>query len=172
MRVKPLPSLMPADAARFWGHVDVRAANECWEWKASRDRPPALPYGRFKIAGRTVKAHRVAYLLVHGQEPLPVARHRCDNPPCCNPNHVISGSVRDNTADRYARGRDRHQVGAAHHSASLTWEQVELIRARRGDGERLRVLAIELGVCEATVCNAARGVSYRTQEYVPRSQRG
>jgi len=33
--------------------------------------------------------------------------HRCDNPPCCRPDHLFLGTPADNTADMIAKGRGR-----------------------------------------------------------------
>jgi hypothetical protein len=81
----------------------VPAANGCIEWGASR-----FPqgYGQIKVNYQNRKAHRVAWELAHG--PIPdglVVCHRCDNPPCCNVDHLFLGTHSDNTRDMHAKGR-------------------------------------------------------------------
>src|SRR5690606_32428514 len=71
---------------RFWGKVDVRGPSECWPWKAST-WPSG--YGQFRMDGRPTGAHRVAYAVTRGDIPAGLhVLHRCDNPPCVNPNHL------------------------------------------------------------------------------------
>jgi hypothetical protein len=53
-------------------------------------------YGTIKY----MNAHKFAYTVPYGL----IIRHKCDNPPCCNPNHMILGTVADNTADAIDRG--------------------------------------------------------------------
>lgn len=55
-------------------------------------------------------AHRVAYALSRGIDPLSLTRrdhirHSCDNRPCGNPRHLSNGTTQQNTADRVARKR-------------------------------------------------------------------
>src|SRR5689334_4116509 len=72
---------------RFWSKVDRRAPAECWLWLGSRDDKG---YGRLDRNKRIARAHRLAWELTHG--PIPdglVVRHRCDNPPCVNPAHLL-----------------------------------------------------------------------------------
>lgn len=72
----------------------------CWPWQGPRFR---AGYGR---SGHHGYAHRAAYENAHG--PIPpgmVVRHRCDNPPCCNPAHLVLGTHAENMADMVARGR-------------------------------------------------------------------
>lgn len=96
--------------ARFWPKVDVRTPDECWEWKACRN---THGYGRVsgkKIGGKKHRlgAHRVAWMLANGADStwgLHVL-HKCDNPPCCNPDHLFLGTQADNMADMTAKGRD------------------------------------------------------------------
>ena len=51
-------------------------------------------------------AHRAAYELWVG--PIPegmVICHRCDNPPCCNPDHLFPGTYVENMQDCSRKGR-------------------------------------------------------------------
>ena len=88
----------------FWSYVKHGGPDGCWVWQG-----PTLPSGYGVIcAGRsTVYAHRKAWEL-HYKMPVPGGRqirHRCDNPPCCNPAHLVSGEGLDNMADMVERGR-------------------------------------------------------------------
>jgi hypothetical protein len=44
-----------------------------------------------------------------------VIRHSCDNRPCCEPLHLLSGTHADNVQDRVARGRTARMFGVANH---------------------------------------------------------
>jgi hypothetical protein len=73
-------------ALRFWAKVDVRGADECWEWSASYR---GKGYGGFVVGRRLLAAHRVAYELRHG--PIPEGMeidHLCRNRRCVNPGHL------------------------------------------------------------------------------------
>lgn len=92
---------------RFWQRIEQKPSG-CWEWTGARDRG----YGRLVIARKMHRAHRLAYELVHG--PIPdglVVMHACDNPPCCNPNHLSVGTPLDNTRDMIAKQRGRRVSG-------------------------------------------------------------
>lgn len=64
-------------------------------------------YGRFMANGVVVKAHRFAYELAHGPGSAngQQVHHLCNNPPCCNPAHLILGNNASNIAWRIACGR-------------------------------------------------------------------
>ena len=94
-------------APRFWRKVDIKGVDECWLWLASfgfRD------YGKFKLNGTYVAAHRIAYELTFGPiEKGKIICHKCDNPSCCNPYHLFQGTQSDNNADKYRKGRGANQ---------------------------------------------------------------
>ncbi len=112
---------------RLWSRIDVRGPDECWPWTGA---PNANGYGVVHIYGRggwNEMAHRLVYRARVG--PIPPGHgvlHRCDNPPCCNPAHLFTGTQAVNIADAVEKGRIA--IGERHSQAKLTDEQVLWIR--------------------------------------------
>ena len=81
---------------RFWSKVDVKGPDDCWEWQGSCG---SQGYGQsyWHPVKRAIGAHRVAYLLTHGDIPkgLQVA-HKCHNKRCCNPAHLEAQTNAEN----------------------------------------------------------------------------
>lgn len=149
------PALSKADKIRFRSYIDRGGQNTCWPWIGARFKEG---YGAFRVTwatgARTLRAHRVAYILAHGSVPnSEVVRHTCDNPPCCNPKHLIPGTQLDNTADRKERMRCDHVRGERHPRAKLTQAQVDEIRRRLDAGESQEALAEEFDVHPTTISN-------------------
>lgn len=139
--------MKPEVIQRFAAKVRTGAPDECHEWTGLRNKDG---YGKLKIDGKTVTAHRLAFRLANGHWPTPCCLHRCDNPPCCNATHLFEGTNADNTADRDAKGRQRGGRGSATRSAKLDECDVLDILFNQGDlsqAERARLY----GVSEATV---------------------
>ncbi len=89
-------------------------------------------YGVIRVEGRNIYAHRLAWEIA-ANRPVPAGQfvlHRCDNPPCCNPSHLFIGTVKDNTADMFAKNRANKARGERHHGAKITAEDVREIRRR------------------------------------------
>lgn len=143
------------DAIRFWSWVaPLPAGGGCRSWLGSR-----LPkgYGSFRIGGagsRKQGAHRVAYALTHGECPAGThVRHTCDNPVCCNPDHLVPGTNADNVRDAKARGRNAR--GERHGQAKLTDAQVAEVRAQRAAGILAHKVAARFGVSAGYVYHLA-----------------
>lgn len=135
----------PTLAERFWAKVDRGGPNDCWEWQAARTEHG---YGKCE----SWIASRLAWTLVNGAIPAGVCvRHRCDNPPCCNPAHLCLGTHLENMQDMARRGRSLR--GERHHQAVLTEVDVRCIRAAWGEGETQRSLAARYGVANGTIAD-------------------
>lgn len=113
----------------------------CWEWTGARWKNG---YGRIQIAGKSRRVHRVSFALHAGIELSDLTTdvlHRCDNPPCFNPDHLFLGSQSDNALDSVAKGR------WAKPGAVVTPDQVREIRARYAAGGITQMeLAAEYGL--------------------------
>ena len=67
---------------------------------------PHSGHGRINDNGKMAYAHRIAYEHKHGTIPKGmVVMHLCDNPACCNPDHLTLGTQKDNIHDAVLKGR-------------------------------------------------------------------
>jgi hypothetical protein len=144
---------------RFWAKVDQRGPDECWPWAGAKTRP--WGYGRININGKVEHANRVAYTLARGAIPADkIVCHSCDNPGCCNPNHLWLGTHRENAEDRDAKGRRRlaPQRGDDHPTRKLCSDDVRRIRASVRPN---RELAEQYGVTTTQIRNILSGRHWR-----------
>ncbi len=141
----------------------------CFLWEgACNDKG----YGQIWHQGRIHYTHRAALEGRVGILPRGIlACHRCDNPTCCNPDHLFAGSARDNARDMASKRRhpichdaqhqrriasmggkktagrnlSRHGVSVA---AKVTAQQVIAIRA---DSRPDHLIAADYGIARSTV---------------------
>ena len=155
--IYPPPDQLAKFSTRFWAKVDMSGGPDaCWPWLGAIT---GSGYGSFAYRGKSLVAHRVAWLLTY--EALPPERctcHRCDNRPCCNPFHLFSGTYVDNVRDCMAKGR-RAPVrrGEDNPDAKLTEAIVQVIRQRYADRDaNIMELAGEYGVCFQEISRVIR----------------
>jgi hypothetical protein len=147
----------PTEAA-LWGRraaiLDrkTQRVGDCLVWTGVTHR------NGYGAIGHNLLAHRVAYELAHG--PIPAGHfvcHRCDNPPCVNPDHLFAGTPKQNVADMVAKGRAGRR--------KLTAQQVTDIRSRYVKGANARhpgnavELAAEFGVDREYIAQLCRGTA-------------
>jgi hypothetical protein len=149
---------------RFLGFIERGGADDCWNWTGAKDR---RGYGRFnvKVDGRwyTKLAHRLAFLIHYGEWPN-VSRHQCDNPSCCNPGHILSGTQRENMRDMADRQRRRGIVavcGSAVRNGRpprFTEQDILEIRSAVANGPRgtSTLLAQRYGVSRTQICDIVK----------------
>ena len=142
--MKPGPTPIPA-IERLYKRLQP-GPNGCLEWQGYR-----FPDGYGQIRGnypyRLERTHRVAWEAAFG--PIPDGKcvlHHCDNPPCCNSEHLFLGTRGDNAADMVAKGRNAK--GEKNGQAKLTQALAVAIRM---DTRSQRGIAAAYGVGRGTI---------------------
>lgn len=151
---------------RFWEKVDVGDKDECWEWNASLSVRGG--YGQFMtcVKGKRIlkKSHRMAYEIYYGKIPKgKFICHKCNNPKCCNPNHLYAGTPKDNWHDTIKSGNAYELPPIPPeevHCAKLDFEKAEAIRNSDKSGP---ILARKYNVSKSTISSVRRGKIWRTE---------
>lgn len=109
----------------------------CWEWRGDRNE---LGYGRLTLTRKGLdkaRVHRLMFERYFG--PIPdgsVVRHKCDNPPCSNPDHLELGTMADNSQDMVERGRHwRHGATECLNGHDITSPSSFRVARRSGRGD-------------------------------------
>jgi hypothetical protein len=110
----------------------------CWIWQYSKDH---FGYGQIsrRVSGERL-AHRLSYRVFIGDCTGKVVMHKCDNPPCCNPDHLELGTQGDNLRDAVRKGRNR--------KSALKPCMLIDIEARLLAGEKQRSIASRYNISE------------------------
>ncbi len=114
----------------------------CWEWQGKINNSG---YGCFSdvIDGKKteIRAHRKSYEIFKGEIPESLCVcHKCDNPSCCNPEHLWIGTPKENTQDCIKKGRFLNAKKRADLSGKLTEGQVIEMRNLYREGYSQREL--------------------------------
>ncbi len=81
-----------------WLEMNLDKSGRCWIWTGGC-QDGGESYGLFWRNGHWEKAHRVAYEITNGVTIPPATpdgcalevQHTCNNPRCCNPDHLVLG---------------------------------------------------------------------------------
>lgn len=130
----------------------------CWNWTLHCNEDGYGVVGLRKY--RNQRAHRVSYEVFKG--PIPdglVVMHSCDNPRCCNPEHLSVGTHLDNHTD--SRNKNRASAfwyrGAINPKSVLTDFDVRRIREMRASGRRYKEISAEIGCGKTLAVLVATG---------------
>lgn len=118
---------------QVWDRVKVTPSG-CWEWQGARDKKG---YGSVRVKGKTRRVHRLAWELTYGGVPVSLlVCHRCDNPPCINPEHLLAQTSKENTMDmeRRIRYKGRFKIGRIPENRKFTPAKISAIRRKYRTG--------------------------------------
>ena len=141
------------DVVEHSGRGEVQTP--CWEWKGARSVRGGYGFLAVGVSrngtSHPMLAHRAAFQIWNGTIPEgALISHRCDNPPCINPAHLISGSYKENSQD----ATDRKLIRIGERSGLSKLSDGDVIEIRRayaiGNTSQLK-LADRFGVSQSVV---------------------
>jgi hypothetical protein len=149
---------------RVLSKVDMSGGpTACWRWMGAKD---SKGYGRAKHKGRVVKSHRVVYEFLQGVvlDERDLLLHHCapnaDNPACCNPAHLRTGTLQENCRDAVRKGQVRQ--GERHHASKFTIVQVMEARDAYRCGAKATDLAARYKTSVSVLMRAVHGDSWQS----------
>lgn len=142
---------------KFWKRVNITGLLDCWEWQGAKNQKG---YGLvWKDQHHPSSAHRFAWEATY--YPIPKGKlilHKCDNPPCCNPNHLYLGTNQDNMNDRKKRNPHHPRtMGENHPSAKLTEHNVREIKRLIAKGDQQKDIAKGFSVSTTAISRINTG---------------
>jgi hypothetical protein len=146
---------------------------------------------RYVKKGQQMLAHRVSWMIHFGDIPEGeghhgmVVMHKCDNPSCVNPKHLVLGTQADNVADAIAKRRATHPAasrvqikrtqrknsgvvdpdfnprrGEANGRAKLTEDDVREIKRMIRDNVKRQTIAAKFNISIEAIHTIRKGVRW------------
>lgn len=131
--------------------------NGCWEWLGCTKQGN---YGVIRAKRRNYLVHRLMFELylkedIQGK----YVCHRCDNPICCNPQHMFIGSQTENMKDAVLKKRMKY--GEDHYARKLCEDDVIKIRKMRNTGLSFRKIAEKFLVSYSCITGIIWGKTWK-----------
>ena len=137
---------------RFFKYV--KKTSTCWLWTGGKLR---RGYGQFHASGE-IQAHRVSYKIHIGKIPEKlIILHKCDNPSCVNPEHLIAGTQKQNIEDSIRKGRFTR--GEKVWKAKLSPKKISEIRNLRMKFD-VEIIAKKFNVSKSTIRHIFNGYTW------------
>jgi len=106
--------------------INKKGEDDCWEWMGCILQSG---YGQVRINYKKYRVHRFIYEKMCDIIPSGLlVLHTCNNPKCCNPNHLFLGTHQDNMDQMVKDGRKLSGENSSR--AKLNWKQVNEIRKK------------------------------------------
>ena len=104
---------MQHNLIRFMSKVGKQSGSAgCWVWRGYKTR---LGYGRFRIFGKSLAAHRIAYQFLVGIIPDNTEiDYTCHNRSCVNPEHLRIATVTQNRQNSLCRSDNQTGMKGVH----------------------------------------------------------
>jgi hypothetical protein len=135
----------------FWEHTKTMPSG-CIEWQGTKHPQGYGVAPKFIGEPDEPRAHRKSWVMAHGEIPEGLlVLHKCDNPPCVNPDHLFLGTDLDNAQDMRNKRRNRKPAGADHPMTPFVPEDIMRIREAHLFGARPIDLARSWGVSDAAI---------------------
>jgi hypothetical protein len=129
--------------------------NNCWEFSKGKNYGG---YGISTLEHKQMLVHRASYKYHFGSIPEGLhILHRCDNPPCCNPDHLFAGTNLDNIRDKMEKGRQKGNKGGDHPESKL--KETDVINIFLSS-ESIKELAKQYNVEPCTISNIRNSRSW------------